>query len=72
STSIKAVLPALAGMSYAGDAIEGGQQAAREYVQAVHTPVDPGERERVLAALRKYCEKDTWAMVEILRVLEGA
>ena len=71
STSIKAVLPALIGQSYAGDAIEGGQQAAREYARVVYGDVPAEERDGVLQALREYCRKDTWSMVEILRVLES-
>jgi hypothetical protein len=71
-SSIKAVLPALTGSSYEGDAISDGQQASREFLRVVHGAVDDGERERVLEALRRYCEKDTWAMVEVLAVLQDA
>jgi hypothetical protein len=70
SASIKAVLPALTGDGYQGDAIEGGRQAANEYVRVVYGDVSDTERDAVLQSLREYCRKDTWSMMEILRILE--
>ena len=69
STSIKAVLPAWTGRGYEGDAVADGRAAAAEYLRVIHGEVDPTERARVLEALRSYCRKDTWSMVEMLAVV---
>ena len=49
--AIKAVLPALTGGGYQGDAIEGGRQAANEYVRVVYGDVSDAERDAVLKAV---------------------
>ena len=68
SCSLKDVLPAWTSLDYADLQIGDGQQAAREYEQAVFGDQSFEQRDRVAAALREYCGQDTWAMVELLRV----
>lgn len=75
STSIKAVLPALVGDSYAGEAIGDGNAAAGAYVRAVYGWPGAGQmdvfaRDEVMERLRRYCKKDTESMVRVLAVLE--
>lgn len=69
SASLKAVLPALTGTTYAGLEIAEGGQAMREYQRAMFGDVDDAERARVLSSLRDYCRQDTQSMVDILEVL---
>ncbi len=68
SCSIKKVLPALTGSGYEGLDINRGDQAAREWLQAVRG----GEgAEAIFRALREYCALDTRGMVEILAFLQA-
>jgi hypothetical protein len=69
STSLKAVLPALAGKDYHGLAIQNGSQASEEFKKVTFCEVDEGEREKVRKHLEEYCGLDTMAMVDIVRVL---
>jgi len=68
SCSIKAALPDL----YRNLEIPDGGAAQREYFAVVFGPKanDPGERERVFAALRKYCPQDTLALRQGLALLQ--
>jgi hypothetical protein len=68
--SLKAVLPALTDFGYDELAIGDGNQAARQYQQALYGNVTVKERVMVFNNLREYCKLDTMAMVEILRRLE--
>ncbi|MFO7652409.1 MAG: DUF2779 domain-containing protein [Candidatus Krumholzibacteriia bacterium] len=70
SCSLKDVLPVLTGASYDGMAVADGGQAMREYQRVVFGDVDPGEKARVLQALKEYCEQDTRALVDVLEALE--
>lgn len=70
SCSLKAVLPVLTGTTYAGMEIAEGGQAMREFHRVVFEDVEPEEKERVFGVLRKYCEQDTQAMIDILEALE--
>ena len=65
-----AMLSYFCDLGHIGVAIEGGRQAANEYVRVVYGDVSAAECDEVLQALRDYCRKDTWSMVEILRELE--
>jgi hypothetical protein len=69
--SLKAVLPAFTGRGYDDLVIADGQAAGREWVRVVHGDPAPAaaDRDATLAALRAYCERDTYAMVELLEVL---
>ncbi len=70
--SLKAVLPALTPLGYGGLVIADGNHAARAFAEVLFGRVAPELKDRVLAQLREYCQLDTLAMVEILRVVEGA
>ncbi len=69
SFSIKAVLPALVpALSYADLEIGDGMLAANLY-ETARTLDDEAERQKIYDNLREYCGQDTWAMVELRRVL---
>jgi hypothetical protein len=68
--SLKAVLPALTDFDYDALAIGGGNQAARQYQQALYGNVAVKDRTLIFKNLLEYCKLDTMAMVEILRRLE--
>jgi len=69
SASIKAVLPAITGKSYAGLEIADGGTAASEYLRAHLAEVELAEKARIRAALEEYCELDTRGMADILHAL---
>lgn len=69
SASIKAVLPALIGISYAGLAISDGTQASDEFLRVTFGNVTAAERQQVRRDLEAYCGLDTQAMVDILQRL---
>ena len=72
-TSIKNVLPVVApGLSYKGLAIQNGDQAQIEYAQALAGELSNEDAQIVYRNLLEYCKLDTWAMVEILKVLTQA
>lgn len=69
SRSIKALLPIFCGASYEGMEIADGMRASREFVRICTACEDADEIARVRAALERYCEMDTRAMVEVLEGL---
>lgn len=71
SVSLKAVLPALTGMSYSDLEIADGEAASREYLRVSQGEVEPIERLRVLRQLEQYCALDTLGMVEIVAKLRA-
>jgi len=74
SFSIKRTLPALVpGLSYADLKIREGETATLELMRLLFTgdELPPGERAELREALRRYCERDTWAMVRMLEQLRG-
>ena len=70
SNSIKAVLPALSGKSYAGMNISEGGTASREYVRVTFSDVTPEDCAKVRKSLEEYCKLDTQAMVDIINELK--
>lgn len=71
SYSIKSVLPAVVpSLGYDDLAIQAGGQAAAEYYRMVFIETDWVERASIREALLRYCARDTFAMVELRRVLE--
>lgn len=77
SFSLKSVLPALVpGMNYEDLAIQEGNQASLEYLRMIDSSTPQVEKQRISKALRRYCSRDTMAMVkireELLSRLEGA
>ncbi|MFA5039620.1 MAG: DUF2779 domain-containing protein [Candidatus Omnitrophota bacterium] len=70
SSSLKEVLPALTGSTYEGLEISDGEMASREYYRVTFDGgIDEKERQRVRAALEKYCDLDTKGMIDILKAL---
>jgi hypothetical protein len=70
SYSIKAVLPAvIPALAYDDLEIQDGTTASLQYAQVVFGDVDMEAQARLRAALLKYCERDTLAMVEVRRAL---
>jgi hypothetical protein len=71
SASIKQVLPALCPeLSYKSLGIQEGGSAQRLWMEAVLDGKRAKEKEQILADLVEYCKLDTFAMVEIYRVLK--
>ena len=71
SASLKNVLPVLTNSSYDGMEIAGGSMASNEYYRVTFGKnIDEKDRNRIRAALEKYCDLDTKGMVEILVALE--
>lgn len=69
SFSLKRTLPALVpGFDYDDLEVSDGLAAAATYGEVIEHGDEP-ERRRVFADLRKYCERDTLAMVELHRAL---
>jgi hypothetical protein len=66
--SLKAVLPALTGKDYSGLEIQGGSTAARKFLEMTYKLKK--QDARIREALLRYCEQDTQAMIDILRVLD--
>lgn len=70
SNSIKYVLPALAPhLSYNDLAVQRGDQAQAIWQEMIAC-ADAGRKAEMASHLRAYCARDTYAMVEIHRVLE--
>ncbi len=75
SASLKKVLPALTGKTYAGLEIADGMTASREFLYTIHgelfdKKMTKKEIKKTREALEKYCELDTLAEVLILQKLE--
>lgn len=71
SASIKDVLPVLVpGMSYADLDVKGGNTAQRVWMETIQGGKNQNNKEKVMNDLRKYCERDTLAMIEIWEVLK--
>lgn len=71
SYSLKYVLPAFTELRYSDLDIADGGTAAIEYLKAFKGELAEDESARVYNDLLKYCELDTYAMVELLEVLWG-
>jgi hypothetical protein len=65
SASMKAVLPALTGRSYADLEIQEGNTASLEYLRVTFGDVHEDERRHVRRLLEEYCCQDTERMVWI-------
>ncbi|NLT34738.1 MAG: hypothetical protein GXX83_02415 [Gaiellales bacterium] len=71
-TSLKYVLPALAGgLSYADLAVRDGQAAMQRYQAAVYGTAPEETRRQTFADLRAYCSMDTLALVRLLETLSA-
>jgi hypothetical protein len=70
SSSIKAVLPVLVpNLSYEGLNIKDGGMACSKWKQMIFDSLNVSRTEQIAEDLKKYCELDTLAMVEIWRAL---
>lgn len=70
SYSIKAVLPAvLPDLSYKDLEVQDGRAAQSAWLEAIDPSTTPENKERLKEAMLRYCERDTWAMVELVRSL---
>lgn len=69
SFSIKAVLPILTDVSYAGLAIHRGDEAAAEYERMITLDETDDDREDIREALLRYCKQDTYAMLAVRKEL---
>lgn len=71
SWSLKSVLPTvISSLDYAdlGDVAD-GVAAQDAYIEAIDATTTPARRRELKAALKRYCERDTWGLVEMVRVL---
>ena len=71
SWSIKAVLPAMAPeLDYSNlEEVAGGTAAQDAYLEAISSATAPERKAKLEAALRKYCTRDTEAMIVVLHYL---
>ena len=67
--SLKVVLPALTKLTYKGMGIDNGGDASAMYFYS-HIKKTMDGKEKIRKDLLKYCELDTYAMVEILDKVE--
>jgi len=71
-TSIKYVLPVLVPeLSYADLAIREGGTASQSWDKITSSGMSATEKQKVASDLRKYCERDTFAMVAIWQFLQA-
>lgn len=71
SWSLKSVLPTVVpALSYGdlGDVAD-GVAAQDAYLEAIDAATKPARRAELRIALERYCERDTWGLVELVRVL---
>lgn len=71
SASLKDVLPAIAGKSYAGLDIADGQTASLRFREMAFGDATSAKKKMIRKALEKYCNQDTEGMIEIIRALES-
>ncbi len=71
SWSIKAVLPTIAPeLDYAElEDVQDGGQAQEAYLEAVAPETERSRKAEIMAALRRYCGRDTEAMIRLARLL---
>ena len=70
SASIKYVLPAFTELSYEDMDIANGGDAMGQYLAFAKGELSSSKTEKLWKDLSKYCELDTLAMVELLRILK--
>lgn len=72
SWSIKAVLPTMAdGLGYDELEVKDGGNAQEAFLEAISSGCSPARRWALEEGLKAYCERDTWAMVVVMRGLVG-
>jgi hypothetical protein len=71
SASLKDVLPVITKSNYDDMTIDSGDIASAEYYRITFGEgIDKKENQRVRAALKKYCKRDTKGMIDILAALQ--
>ena len=72
SWSIKKVLPTIApNLDYSDLEIGDGAAAQLAWLEARSAQCTPERRAQIVASLEEYCERDTWAMVVLLKRMAG-
>lgn len=71
SASIKAVLPAFTNKSYEELDIADGSTASEKYLAFMQGRLPENEAEKLYSDLVSYCELDTYAMVELMRIVRS-
>lgn len=71
SWSLKSVLPTVVPALAYGDLgdVADGVAAQDAYLEAIDAATKPARRAELRTALERYCERDTWGLVELVRVL---
>jgi hypothetical protein len=71
SWSLKSVLPTVVSSLDYGDLgdVADGVAAQDAYIEAIDAATTPARRRELKSALKRYCERDTWGLVEMVRVL---
>jgi hypothetical protein len=71
--SIKKVLPTIApDLDYSDLEVGDGAAAQLAWLEVRLAQCTPERRAQIAASLEEYCERDTWAMVVMLRRMAGA
>lgn len=69
--SIKQVLPALTDLSYEDLEFSSGEMASIEYMRAnFEDSITSEEKEKIFSDLQKYCDLDTYGMIDVLSGLK--
>lgn len=71
SASIKAVLPAFTEKGYEELGIADGMAASNKYFSFMQGNLSENEKSRLYSDLIAYCELDTYAMVELMRIVRS-
>lgn len=72
SWSIKSVLPTIApALSYQGLSVANGGEAQEAFMTLLDPDTPEAEKDQIREDLLTYCERDTYAMVELARFFEG-
>jgi hypothetical protein len=70
SASLKDVLPAMTGRSYAGLEIADGQAASLRFREMAFGDLSEARKKEIRKALEIYCHQDTEGMIKILKTLQ--
>jgi hypothetical protein len=71
SWSLKSVLPTIVSSLDYGDLgeVADGVAAQEAYIEAIDPATTPARRRELTAALKRYCQRDTQGLLEMVRVL---
>lgn len=72
SSSLKTVLPVICpNLRYDDLAIQEGMQTSLTWAALYHGTIEPDAREKVMADMLAYCQRDTFALVAIWKLLQN-